>query len=61
MISFSKHFISTDVRAIGLKSLGLMGRGFFGVGIIIDSTRKQLGITHHCSERLNMSGNTGTN
>lgn len=58
LMSLSKHFISTDVRAMGLKSLELLGCGFFGTGTIVDFL-KQVGITHCLSERLNITVNRG--
>ena len=32
----SKHFMTMDVNAIGLKSLFTFGQGFLGTGFIID-------------------------
>ena len=58
LISLSKHFITVDVRAMGLKSTELLGCGFFGTGTIMDFL-KQVGITHCLSERLNITVNGG--
>jgi hypothetical protein len=33
--AFSKHLDSTDVRVIGLRSLSVAGKFFFGIGTIL--------------------------
>ena len=56
----SRHFMTSDVSAIGQKSLDSVGLGSFGTGTIVDVFHK-IGTVQRLREELKMSVNTGAN